>query len=241
MRYGVISDIHGNLEALLVAIEARSREKVDRVLCPGDVVGYGADPSECIKRTRALDPVIVCGNHDAAAAGLKDTKNFNESARKAVMWTQGNLSPEDGAFLKDLSFVYKDKHATMVHGTLQEPEAFHYMLDGNEANLTFRLMETRVCFVGHSHAPGVFLHKDKKITYSCKEKIKISKDEKAVINAGSVGQPRDGDPRLCYVIYDTDKGLIEFKRLPYDVKEAQKKILKAGLPVFLADRLNGGV
>lgn len=241
MRYGIISDIHGNLEALEAAIEALSREKIDKYLCLGDIVGYGADPAQCIKKTRALKPVIVCGNHDAASCGLHDTRYFNEVAREAVIWTEQTLAKRDIAFLKRLKFVYKNRRLTLVHGTLHEPEAFHYMFDRDTAYATFNLMDTKICFVGHSHVPGIFSYKDKALNYFYKENVKISKSEKLIVNAGSVGQPRDGDWRLCYSIYDTDKAVIELKRLPYDVEKAQKKILKAGLPNFLAHRLSKGM
>lgn len=241
MRYGIISDIHSNLEALEVAIEALSHEKIDRYLCVGDIVGYGADPEECIKKTKTLNPVIVCGNHDTAASDLTNVRDFNEAAKEAVIWTQNNLVEKDIKFLKTLKFVYKDQHLTLVHGTLEEPEVFRYMLDATAARATFKLLETQVCFVGHSHVPGVFLYKNGRINYFCREKIKIAKNERIIVNVGSIGQPRDGDPKLCYCIYDRRKGLIELKRLPYNVEKTQKKILRVGLPPFLAYRLGKGV
>jgi len=241
MRYGIISDIHGNLEALEAAIDALSREKIDEYLCVGDIVGYGANPAECIEKTRALKPYIVCGNHDVASSGLIGTSAFNEAAKAAVMWTRNNLSREHIAFLKGLNFVYKHRHFTLVHGTLEEPEVFHYMSDGYAAHRTFRLMDTQISFVGHSHVPGIFSHRNKKLNYFYKEKLKFARNEKLIVNVGSVGQPRDGDPRLCYSVYDTDRNLITLKRLPYDIKKAQSKILDAGLPPFLAQRLSEGV
>ena len=165
MRYGIISDIHGNLEALETAIDALSREKIDTYLCVGDIVGYAANPAECIEETKALTPHIVCGNHDIASSGLMGTSSFNEAAREAVIWTRNNLSQENIAFLKRLNYIYKNEHFILVHGTLEEPEAFHYMSDGYEAHRTFRLMgDTRVSFVGHSHIPGIFSHRDKRIS-----------------------------------------------------------------------------
>ena len=241
MRYGIISDIHANLEALEVAIDALSREKIDKYLCVGDIVGYGADPTECIRKTRALDPVVVLGNHDAASCGLRSTRDFNEPAKNAILWTQKNIETSDIDFLKSLEMVYKNRDLTLAHGTLQEPEEFHYMLHKNDADATFALMDTPVCFVGHSHSPGIFSGKQGKVDYFYKEKVKISKSERMIVNTGSVGQPRDGDPRLCYSVYDSLAGTVELKRLPYDVPKAQKKILKAGLPPFLASRLGDGM
>jgi predicted phosphodiesterase len=242
VRYGIISDIHGNLEAFEAALAALSREKIDQYLCVGDIVGYGANPVECIVKTRALTPFIVCGNHDIASSGLAGISAFNEAAKKAVVWTRNNLNRESVTFLKGLNFLYKNEHVILVHGTLEEPEAFHYMSDGYDADRTFRLMgNTRICFVGHSHVPGIFSRRAGKINYFCKEKTKLSKDEKLIVNVGSVGQPRDGDPRLSYAVYDTDRNLIELKRAAYDIKTAQEKIRKTGLPPFLADRLGEGV
>ena len=240
MKYGIISDIHANLEAFEVAIDALSHEKIDALLCAGDIVGYGADPHLCIEKTKALHRIVVCGNHDEACIDITDIEYFNNSAKKAILWTKENLNEEDKSFLKNLGLVYKNRDLTLVHGTLYEPEMFHYMIDANAAHATFSLMQNRVCFVGHSHTPGIYLYKNNRMSYFYKEKVKIAKDEKMIVNVGSIGQPRDGDPRLCYCIYDTEKGLIELKRLEYDVKSAQKKMLDAGLPHFLADRLAKG-
>lgn len=241
MRYGIISDIHGNLEALEAAKKALSRESIDRYLCVGDIVGYGANPSECVKETRKLGAIAICGNHDAAASGLIGTSNFNEAARNAVIWTAENMNPEDIVFLKGLDLVYKNKDLTMVHGTLKEPGLFHYMFDAGTAPATLDLMRTQTCFIGHTHIPGIFVSRSGKLSNVTDETLEISDDEKAIVNVGSIGQPRDGDSRLCYCIYDTDKRSIDLKRLSYDVKKAKEKILNAGLPSFLAHRLDEGI
>ncbi|MBN1354572.1 MAG: metallophosphoesterase family protein [Candidatus Omnitrophica bacterium] len=241
MRYGVISDIHGNLEALEVVADALADENIDKILCPGDIVGYGANPAECIKILTGLNTIVVCGNHDAGSVGLSDINCFNEAARIAVLWTRKTLTESDIIYLKNLEFVYKDRSITLVHGTLQEPEEFHYMLDEKAARATFDLMDTTVCFIGHSHVPGAFIYRKNRADYTNAEIIKVRNAEKVIINAGSVGQPRDGNPSLCYCVYDTDKERITFKRLPYNVPKAQGKILKAGLPHFLAHRLSQGV
>jgi len=241
MRYGIIADIHGNIEALEAALAALSREKIDKFLVAGDIVGYGADPAECIKRTKALKGVIVCGNHDAACAGLVNTKYFNKTAEAAVLWTQRSLSRKDISFLEKLDILFKNSHLTLVHGTLDSPKDFRYMAGKSEAEATFNLMETEVCFVGHSHVPGFFSQKNNITRYFYEEKRNISKGEKLIVNAGSVGQPRDGDPRLSYAVYDTDGAFVQLKRVPYDIKKSQKKILEAGLPPSLARRLKNGM
>ena len=241
MRYAILSDIHGNLEALEAALKALEDERIDKFLCAGDIVGYGADPGLCIKITRQVCPEIVIGNHDAASAGAYDMNAFNDAARSAIAWTKKKLTEHEASFLKKLEFVFSNEHLTMVHGTLQESESFHYMFERNAAARTFSEMKTRVCFVGHTHVAGIFSEKENRIRYLSKSKVKISKGEKLIVNAGSVGQPRDGDPRACFSVYDTDRGFVESKRMPYDVKRAQKKILEAGLPPFLAFRLEQGI
>ena len=240
MKYALLSDIHGNLEALLAAMDSIAREGVDRVLCVGDIVGYGANPSECIRKVQELCIPAVIGNHDAASAGKMSTFDFSNVAREAVLWTGKNLTEEDRSFLRGLGAVYKNEDLTIVHGTLFQPEEFHYMFDKNSARVSFDLMETDICFVGHTHVPGMFLKGADTLTYFYKEKLKFNKTEKMIVNVGSVGQSRDGDPRLCYCIYDSEKRFIELKRVKYDINKAQEKILKAALPASLAYRLSDG-
>jgi len=241
MRYAVISDIHGNLEALEAVIEALSGEKIDRFISPGDIVGYGRDPVECIKKVRRLGCITVCGNHDAASSGVLGLSNFNAAAREAILWTKKELGHRDIEFLKELKLVYKNEDLTLVHGTLQEPGEFRYMLEGFDARGTFALMETPICFVGHSHIPGIFRRRGHQAEYVPETKLTLRKNEPVIVNAGSVGQPRDNDKRLAYAVYDTEKKSVELKRIAYDIELAQKKILEAGLPSFLAARLGRGV
>jgi len=241
MRYGIISDIHGNLEALDAAIGSLSREKIDKYVCVGDIVGYGADPRECISKTRKLNPFIVCGNHDAASCRSIGIENFNEAARKAVIWTRKNLVKGDIDFLKGLGLVYENEHFTLVHGALREPGKFHYIFDKTDALETFDKMKSHLCFIGHSHIPGVFSNNKGKIKYFYNTKVILRKDTKYIVNVGSIGQPRDGDPRLSYFVLDTRNRSLSIKRIPYNMDKAQKKILDAGLPPFLAERLKKGM
>jgi len=240
MRYGIFSDIHANLEALESVEEALSCDKIDLNLCTGDIIGYGADPEACIKKTRSITKLIIGGNHDAAVIGTTDTKFFNSAARRAVLWTRERLVPKDENFLKKMKLVYKNTDLEMVHGTLYEPELFHYMLDAQAAYTTFSLMKRNICFVGHTHSPGIFALKLGTVSYLTKGAYSFSRGEKLIVNTGSVGQPRDGDPRASYCIYDTEKRLVEIKRCPYDIAKAQKKIIEAGLPESLAKRLSEG-
>lgn len=241
-------------------MEALSSEQIEQYLCLGDIVGYGANPEDCIYRVRGLNSITVCGNHDWASVGLFDTSYFNPVALQAVLWTESHLSSEDKKFLRALSLTYRDKAFTpseisrrrddttkfltgftLVHGTLDRPEEFRYIYDAYTAGETLKLTQTNICFVGHSHVPlVVFKEPGNKVGYLLQSKIKISSEVVYVINVGSVGQPRDGDPRASFCTYDSDKKIVEIKRVNYDVKEAQNKIIKAGLPKDLAWRLAEG-
>ena len=240
MRYGILSDIHSNLEALDAVLGELERARVSRFLCPGDIVGYGANPSECIRRVRTLDAVCVCGNHDRAAVGLLDTTWFNPYARAAVIWTEHVLREEDKAFLRGLKFLYETEAFTVVHGTLEQPDAFHYLFDLGDAAQTLEQLRSPVCFLGHTHVPVVFSLRDGELGCSFDPVVELRPDTRYIVNVGSVGQPRDGDPRAAFGLYDDEARRIELKRVPYDIAEAQAKIREAGLPEILATRLAHG-
>ncbi len=238
MRYGIFSDIHSNLEALDAIIEAYRKEKIDKYLCVGDVVGYAASPKECIDKVKKLAVITVAGNHDWASVNLFSTDYFNPLAKIAVSWTERNLDKQDRYFLEGLALVYKNEDLALVHGTLDEPGDFNYMTDGYIASKTFELLETNICFVGHTHVPGVFIKsKNSHIEYQEGSNIDIKEENKYIINVGSVGQPRDGNPQAAYCIYDTDKENIQIKRISYDIQTTRQKIINEGLPRFLGERL----
>jgi len=240
MRYGILSDIHGNLEALQAVVDRCKKEGVEGFLCLGDIVGYGANPRECLDMIRQLKAVSVAGNHDWAVSGRLDPVYFNWTAKAAVVWTKKQISSDDIAFLKSLEPVFKNGEVILTHGTLNEPERFHYMAYMLQAEETFRLMDRSVCFIGHTHAPQIIIEQDETSRRSDTLKVTIDPESKYIINAGSVGQPRDGNAMAAYCMYDTDTRLVEVKRAPYDIKTAQEKILKAGLPASLAQRLSVG-
>lgn len=241
MRYAVISDIHGNLEALKACLEAISKDGVDAYLCIGDIVGYGANPAECIAAVRALKPeILIAGNHEWGVSGLLDLEYFNEYARKAIVWTKNILSKDDICFLSSFELIHERKGFSAVHGSLSDPKKFNYILYPDDADETMRLMGSGVCFVGHSHKAGIFYYDEGAVKYVSRGALRITQRSKYVINAGSVGQPRDGDPRASYVIYDDENHIAEIKRIEYDIKAAQKKIMAAGLPESLALRLSKG-
>jgi len=240
MRYAIISDIHSNLEALEAVLETLSKEQIEKFYCIGDIVGYGADPGLCIKRVKEKSMITVLGNHDAGCTGFTDLSYFNEDARTAVAWTRGMLQDIDLEYLKKLELVIRNSDITLVHGTLVSPKEFDYMFDALQARKSFNEMTTNLLFVGHSHVPGIFEQRNGNVKYFHKDNTKISKKCKYIVNAGSVGQPRDGDNRACYVIYDAQKSEISINRVEYDIEKAQRKILQAGLPSTLAQRLAVG-
>ena len=241
MRYAIISDIHGNLEAFQAVLDALSEEDIDTYLSVGDCIGYGANPKECIELLRSLNPeVLIAGNHEWGVLGLKEADYFNELAQYAISWTRKILDKDEIEYLKSFSLVYEDDKMTLVHGTLNMPEEFYYILDTDDAEAAMGRMRNSLCFVGHSHVPGVFASNHHKVEILESQSIRLEYERKYIINAGSVGQPRDGDPRASYVVYDTENPTLEIRRVEYDVKKAQGKILKAGLPTRLADRLSEG-
>ena len=240
MRYGVLSDIHSNLEALQTAVGLIKSEGVEEFFCAGDIVGYGANPEECLNIVRELNMACVAGNHDWAVSGKLNPIHFNPAAKKSVLWTQNQLLPEDIGFLNGLDLVFKNNEFIMVHGMLSEPECFHYMTHMSEVEETFRLMDRPLCFIGHSHVPQMILCSGGKAQCLDTLTVKVDPESKYIINVGSVGQPRDGNPMAAYCIYDTDTRVVEVKRATYDIQAAQNKIIKAGLPRSLAERLAYG-
>lgn len=238
MRYGIFADVHSNLEALEAVIHAYKKEAIDKYLCAGDVVGYGANPKECIEQVKMFTMVTVAGNHDWASVDLFSTDYFNPVAKEAVYWTAHNIDEQSRYFLEHLGLIYKNEDLTMVHGTLDDPQDFNYMTDDYIAAKTFALLETNTCFVGHTHVAEIFIQdKDNRIYYQGGNNIDIKEENKYIINVGSVGQPRDGNSQAAYCIYDTDTKIVQIKRINYDIQTAREKIIARGLPIFLGERL----
>ncbi|HTZ11210.1 MAG TPA: metallophosphoesterase family protein [Candidatus Margulisiibacteriota bacterium] len=238
MRYAIFADIHANLDALEVVLAACKKAAIDEYLCAGDVVGYAAQPGECIDRIEADGVTVVAGNHDWAVVKLYPSKFFNPIARQALLWTREHISCAHCDFLGNLKLVFKNRDLTLVHGTLDYPEDFNYLADSGLAENTFNLLDKPVCFVGHTHVPGVF-EKDKSgIIHHLKDNsINLNDSSSYIINVGSVGQPRDSDPRAAYCIYDSEKKEAMIKRADYDIRSANSKILSHGLPAALGERL----
>ena len=241
MRYGIFSDVHSNLQALEAVIAAYKNESIDKYLCIGDTVGYGANPRECIERVSQVAALLVAGNHDWGCVDLFSVSNFNPLAAEAILWTKRQLDVNCRYFLQSLRLVCQDNGFTLVHGTLDEPQEFNYLLDTDTADASFRLLNTNICFVGHTHIAGIF-KKDRhgKIAYLRLSNLTIEEGNSYIVNVGSVGQPRDGISDAAFCVYDTAAKTIEIKRVPYDIEKARKKIIAAGLPQYLGDRLLAG-
>ena len=236
MRFAIISDIHANLEAFeAVMADARDRKCTDYV-CLGDVVGYNANPHECAARVREMECPIVKGNHDEQASLVESSRDFNEMAEQAIQWTRDNLTEEDKEWLRDLLFQRPVRDFTIVHATLDTPEQWGYVFNNLDAAASFTYQHTTVCFFGHTHVPMAFI-RDDGVHRVRIEQLRIEPSKKYFINVGSVGQPRDADWRAAYCVYDIENNSVEQRRVKYDVAAAQKKIIEAGLPHLLAERL----
>jgi predicted phosphodiesterase len=245
MRYLIISDIHANL----VAFEAVMRHAgklgtdYDFVWCLGDIVGYGPNPNECIDLLRSMPYLCLAGNHDWAALGRLDVRTFNADARKAVTWTRDTLTDDNLAFLEALPTTFVLGEFTLAHGSPREP-VWEYILDPLIATLNFAYYQTSYCLVGHTHTPVIFKQTGKQgeseavaPEYNVVQKLN---GVRQIINPGSVGQPRDSDPRAAYAILDAEMMTWEFRRIPYDIHEVQERMRRVDMPDRLINRLEHG-
>ncbi|BCB97442.1 metallophosphatase family protein [Dissulfurispira thermophila] len=241
MRYAVISDVHGNLEALKAVLKDIKKKKIADIVFLGDAVGYGPDPDECINILNAECQILLAGNHDHAVLGLIDIDFFNPYAKAAILWTKEKISKEHLEIMRTFP-IYKEienKKIFLVHSTPKEPESWHYLLTLWDAEVNFHYFDNKICLLGHSHQPFIIerILSGEMRTY--KSKVGIGETERYIINVGSVGQPRDGDPRACYAIIDDIS--VELFRVEYNIKKTQDKMRIYGLPFPLIERLTRGV
>jgi predicted phosphodiesterase len=239
MRVAILSDIHANLEALEAVLADARAQACTEFVCLGDIVGYNANPGECVEIIRDLACPVVKGNHDEQASIISSTEGFNELAEEAIDWTRAKLSAEDKAWLSDLRLTRQVHDFTIVHATLDTPGQWGYVFNDLDAVASFTYQHTSLCFFGHTHWPTAFVRDDsvRRITVG---QVVLSAGKKYFINPGSIGQPRDRDWRAAYCILHTDRLVVEERRVKYDLAAAQRKVREAGLSDRLADRLAAG-
>jgi predicted phosphodiesterase len=239
MRFAIFSDVHANLEALEAVLADAHQRKCTHFICLGDVVGYNANPNECMKRVRELDCPTVKGNHDEQASIATSSTGFNELAERAIKWTRDQLTEKDKQWLRDLPFQKQVRDFTIVHATLDTPAQWGYVFTNFDAAASFTYQHTILCFFGHTHVPMVFI-RDEGVRREIADHVRIEPAKKYFINVGSVGQPRDGNWRAAYCVYDIENKLVQQLRVKYDLAAVQKKVIEAGLPRMLAERLAMG-
>jgi diadenosine tetraphosphatase ApaH/serine/threonine PP2A family protein phosphatase len=240
MKVAVLSDIHANLEALEAVLADATAQGAEAYWCLGDIVGYGADPDAVVERVRGLGGRVVAGNHDWAACGLVSTRQFNRQAAAAAQWTAETMRPENLDWLKTLPLVERVDGTLLVHATPSEPAAWHYCMIVEDALDEMDTYREGLCLIGHSHVPGAFERHDDEVRYTRAEEMVLREGRQYLVNVGSVGQPRDGDKRAAWLMFDTEERRLRHVRVAYDIAGAQKKILAAGLPPWLASRLGEG-
>ena len=236
MRFAIFGDIHANLEALKAVLADAEAHEVTHYVCLGDVVGYNANPHECLEIVRNLECPVVKGNHDEQASISLELEGFIPLAEEAINWTRKQLTEADKQWLRDLKMVRQVRDFTIVHATLDTPHKWGYVFNQLDAAASINYQHTQLCFYGHTHAPRAYI-RDGSVKSQLLDRLTIEQGKKYFINCGSVGQPRDGDWHAAYVIYSPDKQLVQLRRLEYDIWTAQDKIVAAGLPQRLADRL----
>jgi predicted phosphodiesterase len=239
MRIAIFGDIHANIAALEVVLADAREQGCTSYICLGDVVGYNSNPRECLQIVQSLRCPVVKGNHDDYASSDSSLESFNPLAEVAIQWTRDQLTPAEKAGLGALPLVSKLRGFTVVHASLEDPGGWGYVLNQLDAAASFSKQTTKLCFFGHTHNPRAYI-KDSSVVGLPFEQLVVEPDKRYFVNVGSVGQPRDGDWRAAYVVFDEEKRLIRLRRLRYDLEKTQGKILAAGLPPRLADRLAYG-
>ncbi|MFC1966431.1 metallophosphoesterase family protein [Chloroflexota bacterium] len=244
MRYAIIGDIHANLAAFTAVLGDIERQGgAEKFWCLGDIVGYGPDPHECIELLRQTNHICVAGNHDWAVIGKIDTAEFNPDAAAACHWTAQQLSSTDVEYLGNLPLVIEEDDFTLVHGSPREP-IWEYLLSTSMAKENFAYFKSRFCLVGHSHVPLVFSYSESGVCsfghFVTDVGLVLGKN-RLIINSGGVGQPRDGDPRASYAIYDSEIRQVRLYRVNYNIRATQDKMVAQGLPLRLVARLTKGI
>ncbi len=238
-KYAILGDIHANWEALTAVLADAEAQGVDTYVCVGDIVGYNANPAECLEKIRSLCVAVVRGNHDHYVSHDECLEDFHPLAANVIDWTRRQLSRDQIQYLKNLRFSRMVDGFTIVHSTLDMPEKWGYVIDALDADANFNYQTSSVCFHGHTHVPVVF-ERQGRVVRSSFTTFNTTLGRKCFVNTGSVGQPRDGDPRASYVIYEPSARRVDLRRIEYDIATTQRKIIEAGLPERLARRLEQG-
>lgn len=240
MKYAIISDIHANITAFDAVLEDIAKREVDRLVCLGDVVGYNASPNACADKVRAMNIPTICGNHDAVACSLEEPWGFNPVALAAAVWTRESLTHDNHVWLRGLPDARVHDDFVAVHGSPFDRDFYMFNWEDVLQHMDYlKEVDRKVCFFGHTHTPGIFAA-DGVYTIDDDAKFQLEPDKEYFINPGSVGQPRDGDPRSAYGLFNSETREYELVRVEYDVAAAQDQILAEGLPEFLAQRLAQG-
>jgi predicted phosphodiesterase len=243
MRTAVLSDIHANLEALGAVLSHAKTQEVDDYVCLGDVVGYGASPNECIEILQSLSCPSLLGNHDAAVLNIPN--NMNQDGRQVINWTRAHLSSVSLAYLRKMEDVIHRGKVTYCHSNPYRPRNWYYVSEKTYITSSFSRSKAKILFVGHTHVPLAITRRNFFCVYLRSPEhatvVPIAERNRQIFNSGSIGQPRDGDPRASYLIYDSLNSRIEFYRISYNIGRAAEKIIQAGLPEVFAQRLFSGL
>jgi predicted phosphodiesterase len=241
LRYGIISDIHSNLDALNAVLNSIKNQGIDKLICLGDIVGYGPEPNECVENIKSNADLTLAGNHDFAVLDKTDITKFNRHAKSAIQWTKKHLSDTSREFLQSLSLIEEVENFVFVHATPDIPIQWKYILSLYDAYLIFLSFEETICFFGHTHVPSIFVkNQNGHVDFRMVSNITINPENQYLINVGSVGQPRDRDPRAAYAVFDTTSMIYDLYRIEYDIKSTQSKMKNANLDRFLIYRLQDG-
>ncbi|MGB0154165.1 MAG: metallophosphoesterase family protein [Verrucomicrobiales bacterium] len=239
MKYAIFGDIHANLEAFEAVLADAEQQGCTDYVCTGDIVGYAADPNECLRIVRDMNCPVVKGNHDEEAILNTSLEGLNPLAKQAMEWTRAQLNEDERDFLTNMKLVRQVADFTIVHATLDTPGSWTYVTNKFDAMASFSYQFTQLCFYGHTHTPRIYVKGDSVEPLEEME-VNLEMGRKYFINVGSTGQPRDGDWRASYAVYDAENQNVEIRRLDYDIRKAQDKIIDAGLPEMLAHRLSLG-
>lgn len=241
MRVAILSDVHGNQEALLRVIDRIHAERCDRTICLGDSVGYGPFPDECVELVHKASAVVLAGNHDHALVGRTSSEYFNEYARQALSISAPLMNAHSLERLRSYPLIWEEADVLYVHATPYEPQAWHYLLNAFDAVDQWQAFSQTLCFIGHSHQPAIFsCGADEVTALSVAAELVLEPETRYLVNVGSVGQPRDRNPDASFVIYDDEEKRIQWIRVPYDVQVTQRAMRKLHLPDFLIRRLSFG-